>query len=200
MSKHYANLKYLIYHKWQVFRVGLFFGVPIHQLIIHDWSKFLPSEWFPYANHFFATTNRVRSYVPKDDDEAFNKAWLLHQRRNPHHWQYWVLILDSPSIRFTTYPLGNDIWEITGPHRTYQVRNGRNAEELASYLNRQPLVLKMPERFAREMVADWVGAGLAQGYNDPWTWYANNSYKILLHPETRVLVEKLLEDYRYANY
>ena len=24
------------------------------------------------------------------------KAWLLHIHRNPHHWQYWVLINDNP--------------------------------------------------------------------------------------------------------
>lgn len=28
--------------------------------------------------------------------EAFNRAWLMHIHRNPHHWQYWVLINDEP--------------------------------------------------------------------------------------------------------
>ncbi|MCI0351247.1 MAG: DUF5662 family protein [Acidobacteriales bacterium] len=25
----------------------------------------------------------------------FNKAWLLHQHRNPHHWQFWILQEDD---------------------------------------------------------------------------------------------------------
>jgi hypothetical protein len=28
--------------------------------------------------------------------QDINKAWLLHIHRNPHHWQYWVLINDNP--------------------------------------------------------------------------------------------------------
>lgn len=28
--------------------------------------------------------------------EAFNRAWLMHIHRNPHHWQHWVLINDEP--------------------------------------------------------------------------------------------------------
>ena len=31
-----------------------------------------------------------------DYTEAFNRAWLMHIHRNPHHWQYWVLINDEP--------------------------------------------------------------------------------------------------------
>ena len=29
-------------------------------------------------------------------EEAYKKAWLLHLHRNPHHWQYWILINDDP--------------------------------------------------------------------------------------------------------
>lgn len=28
--------------------------------------------------------------------EAFNRAWLMHIHRNPHHWHHWVLINDEP--------------------------------------------------------------------------------------------------------
>ncbi|MFR1480703.1 MAG: DUF5662 family protein [Hydrogeniiclostridium mannosilyticum] len=28
--------------------------------------------------------------------QAFQRAWLLHIHRNPHHWQHWVLINDDP--------------------------------------------------------------------------------------------------------
>lgn len=30
--------------------------------------------------------------------ENFNRAWLLHIHRNPHHWQHWVLINDDPEL------------------------------------------------------------------------------------------------------
>lgn len=55
-------------------------------------------------------------------------------------------------------------------------------------------VLPMPEHFVREMVADWAGAGRAiTGKWEVAKWYAGNANKILLHPDTRLLVEVLLE-------
>lgn len=30
--------------------------------------------------------------------QDFNKAWLAHIHRNPHHWQHWVLINDDPKL------------------------------------------------------------------------------------------------------
>lgn len=45
----------------------------------------------------------IAAYIPELTDveatrniEAFNRAWLMHIHRNPHHWQYWVLINDEP--------------------------------------------------------------------------------------------------------
>ncbi len=55
-------------------------------------------------------------------------------------------------------------------------------------------VLEMPRKYAFEMVADWVGAGLAQGGKlGPRRWYHLNKNKMKLHPDTRKLVEKTLE-------
>lgn len=52
----------------------------------------------------------------------------------------------------------------------------------------------MPERYVREMVADWYGAGMAQGKPDIAGWYATgkaeNRYR--LHPATQQRVEDLL--------
>ncbi len=32
---------------------------------------------------------------PREVQGAFELAWLKHQHRNPHHWQYWVLENDD---------------------------------------------------------------------------------------------------------
>lgn len=55
------------------------------------------------------------------------------------------------------------------------------------------MALPMPEHFAREMVADWAGAGRAiTGSWDVSEWYAKHTEIMVLHPDTRVLVEELL--------
>jgi hypothetical protein len=54
----------------------------------------------------------------------------------------------------------------------------------------------MPDRYRREMLADWRGAGRAYGRqpeknNDPdaAAWYLENRAKIILHPDTRAWLE-----------
>lgn len=91
MKRHWSYFKYVIRHKWFVFLAGLMVKAPIWRLIIHDWTKFLPSEWFPYAYTFYDSDGKSR-YTENPD---FNRAWNFHQKRNKHHWQYWLLNHDD---------------------------------------------------------------------------------------------------------
>ncbi len=99
MKKHLQYLKYLIKHKWFVFKAGWVLRVPLWRLVIHDWSKFLPSEWFPYVESFYG---KERTDMVKF---LFDRAWLFHQNRQPHHWQYWILLRDDGSVIPTEMPL-----------------------------------------------------------------------------------------------
>jgi hypothetical protein len=104
--KYFKYLSYVLRHKWYVFleccKVGM-----VWQGIVHDLSKLLPSEFVPYANHFFGenrNVNRGRDktgyYKPTDTgDKDFDFAWLLHQKRNRHHWQWWVLPEDGGGVK-----------------------------------------------------------------------------------------------------
>lgn len=88
-------LWYVIKHKWFVmiecFKVGIYW-----RGLTHDLSKLLPSEFFPYANYFYGNGK---------NDKEFNKAWLLHQKRNPHHWQYWLLYEDEGRLTTLDIPI-----------------------------------------------------------------------------------------------
>lgn len=90
MYRHWEYLKYVLRHKWYVFLAGLPLHVPIFTLILHDWDKFLPDEWFPYAKTFY---NKDGSKTYNEHPE-FSMAWNHHQKRNKHHWQYWLLTWD----------------------------------------------------------------------------------------------------------
>lgn len=68
-------------HKWFVFLAGLRTGAPIWRLVVHDWTKFLPSELPHYQRQFFGKA---------DDPAGFIACWIHHQNHNPHHWEYWV--------------------------------------------------------------------------------------------------------------
>lgn len=96
MNRYIKYLLYILEHKWNVgiecIKAGLFWHA-----ITHDLSKFLPSEFFPYADWFFGRYGvkfkgftqfelARHSYVK----QAFYKAWRLHYSRNDHHWNYWI--------------------------------------------------------------------------------------------------------------
>lgn len=51
-------------------------------------------------------------------------------------------------------------------------------------------VLDMPDRYRREMLADWHGAGHAiNGKNNTSEWYQANQHKMQLHQNTRTWIE-----------
>lgn len=139
------------------------------RLLVHDLSKFLPSEWFAYVDNFYdkekKNTRTMQAfsefgcaeaapwgYFPQD---LFSIAWNHHQKRNPHHWQYWYLINDDGQ----KFPVG------------------------------------MPKEYLLEMVADWAGAGRAiTGKWDVRGWYEANKGKILIRDEDRIIVESILAE------
>lgn len=152
MKKYIKYLQYVFRHKWFVFLECARFGL-IWQGLTHDLSKFLPDEMIPYANYFYGgDTRKDRFYTPSQGTEEFNYAWLKHQHRNPHHWQYYILQEDDGG----KFPM------------------------------------RIPTKYIFEMVCDWRGAGRAQGFSDTLGWYRANKDKMVLHPDTRQLVEDIL--------
>jgi hypothetical protein len=93
-------LKYLLYvleHKKNVLIECWKDGLYLHG-IIHDWSKFRPSEFLPCAR-FFQRKDRTKTYKQSDEDDIdFQTGWNLHQKRNKHHWNYWVSVTRKNEI------------------------------------------------------------------------------------------------------
>jgi len=90
MARHWQYLKYVLRHKLYVFQECMKLRVPFLMAIFHDWDKFMPDEWLPYARCFYAPDGS-KQY---QESEAFTLAWNLHQKRNKHHWQFWLITWD----------------------------------------------------------------------------------------------------------
>ena len=93
MRKIIANLKtywryfcYIQKHKGWVFIEAMKMGLWIHAFT-HDLSKFLPSEFFPYAVKFYGGDY---AYKYGQVEHDFELAWWKHYKRNKHHWNYWI--------------------------------------------------------------------------------------------------------------
>lgn len=100
MKAHWKYLKYVLKHKLFVYQEGRLLGVGRWQLLRHDLSKFLPSEWWPYVAYFYGPTP-IDAHARQN---AFDAAWLKHIHRNPHHHQYYVLREDSGVIKALEMP------------------------------------------------------------------------------------------------
>lgn len=174
MRSHWRYLRYIIRHKWFVLVESWALGITWLG-IIHDWSKFLPSEWGPYAEWFYGEKCPTRADLierdhsmgrsgetalfrwmrsREDQERDFDYAWNHHQKTNKHHWQYFLLVEDDGPI----YPL------------------------------------PMPDVCRRELLADWRGAGRAVNKLDIRAWYLKQKElgRMNLHPETRAWIEQQL--------
>ena len=169
MKRYWAYFKYVVRHKWYVLKACWKHGL-IWRGLVHDLSKFRPSEFVPYAMHFYNMCGEIKPwrdstgyYKPTETgDPEFDVAWMKHFRRNEHHWQAWLVPEDGTRIN-------------PSDHETVRA-----------------IVHAMPVAVAKEMVCDWVGAGMAQGKPDTVAWRIQNRGKLILHPDTRKLVENLV--------
>jgi len=101
---YWEYLKYIIEHKKNVgiecLKMGMFFHA-----ITHDLSKFRPSEFIPYAKFFYAKS-RTTNYKKSDEDDLnFLEGWNHHQKRNKHHWNYWVSVTRKDEIIALPMPM-----------------------------------------------------------------------------------------------
>lgn len=166
--KYIKYLRYLLKHKYYVmtecFKVNL-----IWRGLIHDLSKFLPSEFIPYANYFYGKKesdikrgrNETGYYKPTDTgDKKFDFAWLFHQKRNRHHWQWWILPTDEEGIK---------IFEIPEPFLTEMICDWVGAG-------------KAQGKFSPK----------DDKYLETRRWYKQNGKKMQLNEVTRKIIEKII--------
>jgi hypothetical protein len=164
MTMHLQYLRYILRHKWYVFQECCKLGI-VWRGIWHDLSKFRPDEWLPYARYFYGT------YRKQADLTVYEKTY------------YWdVRTQESVSDEF------DGAW-LRHIHR--------NPHHWQWHILREDdggvKVLEMPWDDMLEMVADWRGAGKAQGKGDNTeAWYGENKGKMKLHPRTRQVVEELI--------
>ncbi|WP_422661504.1 DUF5662 family protein [Paenibacillus sp. EC2-1] len=91
MRAYWRYFLYVVDHKLNVciecWKEGLYL-----QGIVHDFSKFSPKEFVPYARKFYSTRKS------EETELQWKYAWLNHQHKNKHHWEYWVVNPNSNEV------------------------------------------------------------------------------------------------------
>ncbi len=70
------------------FRVGLYY-----QGLVHDLSKYSPSEFFIGARYYqgYRSPNNAER-----EKKGYSEAWMHHKGRNKHHYEYWTDYVPMP--------------------------------------------------------------------------------------------------------
>lgn len=55
--------------------------------LVHDLSKFGPTEFIPSARYFQGDKSPIGAEKAK---KGYSLAWQHHMGHNPHHWEYWI--------------------------------------------------------------------------------------------------------------
>lgn len=163
VRKHWSNGRYVVRHKWFVMLACFEEGLYVRGLA-HDTSKFRPSEWFPYADHFFGEGSpnaRFKYGYSKGQDtrinDTFDRAWLKHIHRHDHHWQWWLLQEgsgDCKAMPMSTEAMMEMLCDWKGAGRAQGVEGGWKATK---------------------------------------KWYQENKERMILAPQTRVSIESLID-------
>ena len=129
------------------FAVGLY-----RQGLLHDLSKYMPSEFFmgvKYYQGYRSPNNAER------EDRGYSTAWLHHKGRNKHHYEYWVDYAASEGIgavpiKMPKRYLVEMVMDRIAASKTYNGKNYRDDMPLAYFLKGKPILL-MHEETKREL-------------------------------------------------
>lgn len=166
VRRFFGHLSTISTHKWLVFKLCCRAGL-YWQGFMHDWSKFSPTEFWRGVKYFqgYRSPNAAER-----EDIGYSAAWLHHKGRNRHHFEYWTdIALASPEMA------ANGTRFMYGP-------------------------IRMPVKYVGEMICDRIAASkvyLKDAYTDAASleYFGRESAGggVLMHPQTRELVGKLLE-------
>ena len=94
MSKFFKHLNKILTHKRWVahycFMCGLY-----RQGIMHDMSKFSPTEFWESVKYYQGTRSPIDACK---EDKGYSMAWFHHRGRNKHHWEFWMDDFEKGSI------------------------------------------------------------------------------------------------------
>ena len=82
----WEHFKTITHHRRLVregcFQVGLYW-----QGLVHDLSKYSPTEFLVGAKYYQGTRSPNNA---EREDIGYSSAWLHHKGRNKHHYEYWI--------------------------------------------------------------------------------------------------------------
>lgn len=157
LEKTYYHTKTILTHKKEVAKICFKFGL-YWQGIIHDFSKFSPTEFISSVRYYQGNRSPIEA---EKEDKGFSMAWLHHKSRNKHHFWYWVdynskqvqtpvriplkyvyeLFADTVAAGRVYSKNSGKNWKQSDPYEYYKThnRNAKNGIEFMEYCTKAVL-------------------------------------------------------------
>lgn len=179
------NVKYLFYileHKRNVFLEGRKLGVPTLQLLRHDLSKFSRHEFKAYRQKFFGQTSCKSCLF--FNSKTCNKGLSVAQGgKNCAGYSPTAALSQQTEQAFRL---------------AWQHHQKNNAHHWQYWLSADGKVAaRIPQKYVLEMIADWraMSRKFSPGKDirlSTIEWYKQHKTNMILHAESRQLIEKHL--------
>lgn len=132
----FRHLRTINHHRRLVrkhcFKVGLYW-----QGLIHDLSKYSPTEFIPGVKYFQGT----RSPQARERELfGYSEAWLHHKGRNKHHFEYWSdsdLVGGFICVEMPPRYFAEMICDRVAASKTYKGKNYTDSSPLEYFLGRK---------------------------------------------------------------
>ena len=132
------------------FKAGIFW-----QGLFHDLSKYSPTEFIPGIKYYMGD----KSPNEKERElNGFSRAWLHHQGRNKHHFEYWVdynpVLNRKEPVKMPTKYVIEMFCDRVAASKIYQGKNYTDAHPL-TYFQRGNARKKMHPATA-DLLEEWL--------------------------------------------
>ena len=155
------------------FKVGLF-----KQGLLHDMSKYSWEEFKTGVKYYQGTRS---PNAAEKEEKGYSSAWLHHKGRNKHHFEYW-----------TDVSTAEDHWKIVGVKMPVNYLAEMVMDRIAASKDFFCLPWLLPEQNMYRIAASKIYQG--KNYTDaaPYTYFSRNKEYIVMHPETKACLDKIL--------
>jgi len=137
----FRHLWVVMKHRHKVFIYSVKAGIP-WQGLVHDLSKFSPQEFLIGVKYFQKNQSpNVRERI----ENGYSKAWLHHQGRNKHHFEYWIDYNPATKhydpIEMPKRYLIEMFCDRLSASKTYQGKNYHNGQPLQYFLGSKDRIM-----------------------------------------------------------
>ena len=172
-------------HKWLVMVHTFKCGIPLRG-ILHDLSKFSPSEFIPSAKYYNGHYSPIVN--ERKNEGLYSSVFTHHTNRNKHHFEYWIseykgdFVLKAMPYKYAL----EYICDMIAASKTYLGKEYKKDEPLKFFLSRYDhyLMHSATKEFVKILLEK----------------YAQNDFKALKKKTTKKIYENISKKFPFNEY